>query len=98
MSGPQRHWSAKCPSIPHGHGFMAAMSWKRAGKSAWRAAREMVMRPDSSGSRRTSRPPRAYFGKPAGERTPGGGGGISPGGRGGGPPPQGEGGGGGGGG
>lgn len=35
-------------------GFIAATSWKRAGNSAWCAAREIVMRPDSSGSRSTS--------------------------------------------
>src|SRR5258706_2640677 len=86
MSGPQRHWSAKCPSIPHGHGFMAAMSWKRAGKSAWRAAREMVMRPDSSGSRSTSSTRRSYSGSSSRKSTPWCASEISPG-RGGEPPP-----------
>ena len=33
------------------HGFIAAISWKRAGNVAWRAARDIVMRPVSSGSR-----------------------------------------------
>jgi len=36
------------------HGFIAAISWNCAGNSAWRAAREMVIFPDSSGSRSTS--------------------------------------------
>jgi site-specific DNA recombinase len=35
-------------------GFIAAISWNCAGNSAWRAAREMVIFPDSSGSRNTS--------------------------------------------
>jgi site-specific DNA recombinase len=36
------------------HGFIAATNWNRAGNSACRAARETMMRPDSSGSRSTS--------------------------------------------
>ncbi len=35
-------------------GFMAATSWKRAGNSAYLAAREITIRPDSIGSRSTS--------------------------------------------
>jgi hypothetical protein len=34
-----------CPSQPQGQGFIAATSWKRAGKSAWPAAREIVIGP-----------------------------------------------------
>lgn len=36
------------------HGFIAAINWKRAGNSACRAAREITMRPVSSGSRSAS--------------------------------------------
>ena len=51
-------------------GFMAATSWKRAGKSAWRAAREMVMWPASRGSRSTSRALRSNSGSSSRKRTP----------------------------
>jgi site-specific DNA recombinase len=52
------------------HGFIAATSWKRAGKSAWCAAREMVMRPDSSGSRSTSSTERLNSGSSSRKSTP----------------------------
>ena len=42
---------------PAGKGSIAATSWKRAGNSLWRAAREMVTTPDSSGPRNTQRVP-----------------------------------------
>ena len=41
---------------------MAAMSWKRAGNSAARAARAMCTRPVSSGSRKASSAGRGYSG------------------------------------
>lgn len=51
-------------------GFIAATSWKRAGNSAWRAAREMEMRPDSSGSRSVSRTLRPNSGSSSRKSTP----------------------------
>lgn len=51
-------------------GFIAATSWKRAGKSAWRAAREMWMWPDSRGSRRTSSTRRSNSGNSSRNRMP----------------------------
>jgi site-specific DNA recombinase len=51
-------------------GFMAATSWKRAGNSAWRAAREMVIVPDSSGSRSTSSTCRSNSGSSSRNNTP----------------------------
>ncbi len=65
---------------------MAAMSWKRAGKSACRAAREIVMRPLSSGSRSTSSTWRLNSGSSSRKSTPWCASEISPG-RGGDPPP-----------
>ena len=74
------------PSWPQGQGFMAATSWQRAGNSACRAAREMVMRPLSSGSRSASRAARGYSGSSSRNRMPWCASEISPG-RGGEPPP-----------
>lgn len=51
-------------------GFIAAMSWNSAGKSACRAAREIVMRPDSKGSRSTSNTPRSNSGSSSKNKTP----------------------------
>lgn len=51
-------------------GFIAATSWNSAGNSAWRAARETVMRPDSSGSRKTSSTPRSNSGSSSRKSTP----------------------------
>jgi len=66
------------PSTPenHGkratepHGFIAATSWKRAGKSACRAARDIVIWPDSSGSRKTSNTLRSNSGNSSKNKTP----------------------------
>lgn len=52
------------------HGFIAATNWKRAGNSACLAARETMMRPDSSGSRSTSRTLRANSGSSSRNNTP----------------------------
>jgi hypothetical protein len=49
---------------------MAAMSWKRAGKSARRAALEMVIWPVSSGSRRASRAALGSSGSSSKNKTP----------------------------
>lgn len=51
-------------------GFIAATSWKRAGKSACRAARETVIWPVSRGSRRTSRTRRSNSGSSSKNKTP----------------------------
>jgi site-specific DNA recombinase len=51
-------------------GFIAATNWNCAGKSACRVAREMVMRPDSIGSRSTSSTVRANSGSSSKKRTP----------------------------
>jgi site-specific DNA recombinase len=51
-------------------GFIAASNWNSAGKSAARAARETVMRPDSKGSRSTSRTLRSNSGSSSRNRTP----------------------------
>ena len=45
---------AASPRNPHGHGFIAPTSMKRAGKTAVRAARAMRTHPSSSGCRSTS--------------------------------------------
>ena len=37
--GYLRHRPRGSPEIPHGHGFIAATNWKRAGRSPFRAAR-----------------------------------------------------------
>ena len=47
-----------------------ATSWNRAGNSAWRAAREIAMRPDSSGSRKTSSTCRSNSGSSSRNSTP----------------------------
>lgn len=52
------------------HGFIAATSWKRAGNSACRAARETLTRPDSRGWRRTSSTRRSNSGSSSRKRTP----------------------------
>ncbi len=51
-------------------GFMAASSWNWAGNSAWRAAREITMRPVSSGSRSASRAARGNSGSSSRNSTP----------------------------
>jgi site-specific DNA recombinase len=51
-------------------GFIAATSWKRAGNEALRAAREMVMRPVSSGSRSASSAARGISGISSRNNTP----------------------------
>ena len=55
---------------PQGQGFIAATSWKRAGNSHCRAAREMVTWPDSSGSRSTSSACRPHSGSSSRNSTP----------------------------
>jgi site-specific DNA recombinase len=67
-------------------GFMAAISWKRAGKSARRAALDIVICPVSSGSRRASRAALGNSGSSSRNKTPLCASEISPG-RGGEPPP-----------
>jgi site-specific DNA recombinase len=52
------------------HGFIAATSWNAAGNSAWRAAREIAMRPLSSGSRSTSSTCRSYSPSSSRNNTP----------------------------
>ena len=76
----------RLPSWPHGQGFIAATSWKRAGNSACRAARETTMRPVSSGSRSASSAARGNSGSSSRNSTPWWASEISPG-RGGEPPP-----------
>ena len=61
-SGLQRHRPEASPAQPHGHGFIAATNWKRAGKSHCRAARDTVTVPDSSGWRSTSSAVRLHSG------------------------------------
>lgn len=51
-------------------GFMAPINWKRAGNSARRAAREIVMEPDSSGSRRASSAALGNSGNSSRNKTP----------------------------
>jgi site-specific DNA recombinase len=51
-------------------GFIAATNWNRAGKIAWRAAREMWICPDSSGSRSTSSTRRSHSGNSSKNNTP----------------------------
>lgn len=68
------------------HGFIAAMSWKRAGNSARRAARAMLTRPHSSGSLSASSTRRSNSGSSSRKSTPWWASEISPG-RGSTPPP-----------
>lgn len=81
-SSPQTHgnWAT------HAHGFIAAISWNLAGNSACRAAREMTMRPVSSGSRRASSAALGYSASSSRKSTPSCASEISPG-LGGDPPP-----------
>jgi site-specific DNA recombinase len=67
-------------------GFIAATNWKRAGNVACRAAREIVMRPVSNGSRSASSARRGISGSSSRKSTPPSANEISPG-RGGEPPP-----------
>ena len=67
---PQRQRPDGSPAQPQGQGFIAAISWKRAGNSHCRAAREIVTRPDSSGSRRTSSALRDHSGNSSRNSTP----------------------------
>src|SRR5688572_32958615 len=60
--GAQRQRPEVSPRYPHGHGFMAATSWNRAGYSTWNEAREMETTPDSIGSRRLLSTRRLNFG------------------------------------
>jgi len=62
--------SGRVASWPQGHGFMAATNWKSAGNSAWRAAREMTMRPVSIGSRKASSAALGNSGNSSRKRTP----------------------------
>ena len=48
-SGRQVHSAPGSPSWPHGHGFIAAISTKRAGYVAAPPAREIVIAPSSRG-------------------------------------------------
>ena len=73
-------------TITAGQGFMAAISWKRAGNSARRAARAMVTVPLSSGWRKASSAARGNSGSSSRNSTPWCAREISPG-RGGEPPP-----------
>jgi hypothetical protein len=45
----QVHDRSEAPANPHGHGFIAAMSWNRAGKVVVRPARAMATHPSSRG-------------------------------------------------
>jgi hypothetical protein len=58
------------PRQPHGHGFIAAINWNRAGNVLCRAAREMWIVPDSSGSRSTSSVRRSHSGSSSRNSTP----------------------------
>ena len=54
----------------HKQGFIAATSWKRAGNSAWRAARATCTTPDSIGSRKVSSTWRFHSGSSSRNSTP----------------------------
>ena len=58
------------PAKPHGHGFIAATSWNRAGKLVARPAREMATRPASIGCRSASRTSRSNSGSSSRNSTP----------------------------
>ena len=58
------------PRYPHGHGFMAATSWNRAGYSTRSAARAIATTPVSSGSRSDSSTARWNSGSSSRNRTP----------------------------
>ena len=58
------------PANPHGHGFMAATSWNRAGKIAARPTRAIATRPSSIGWRSASRTSRPNSGSSSRKRTP----------------------------
>jgi site-specific DNA recombinase len=51
-------------------GFIAAINWNRAGNSAWRAARDIATRPDSSGPRSVSSTLRSNSGSSSRNNTP----------------------------
>ena len=58
------------PAKPHGHGFIAATSWKRAGNVVARPAREIATRPSSSGWRSASSTSRSNSGSSSRNSTP----------------------------
>ena len=59
-----------CPANPHGHGFIAATSWNRAGKIVARPTRETATLPSSIGWRSASRTSRPNSGSSSRNRTP----------------------------
>ena len=75
---PTRGGGSAPPSNPENHGnrateaqgFIAPMNWKRAGNSARRAAREIVIWPVSSGSRSASSAARGNSGSSSRKSTP----------------------------
>ena len=69
-SGVQWQRPLSCPSQPQGQGFIAAMNWNSAGNVHCRAAREMWITPDSSGSRSTSSTRRSHSGNSSRNSTP----------------------------
>ena len=64
------HGRSDDPAKPHGHGFIAATSWKRAGNVVARPAREIATRPASSGWRSASSTSRSNSGSSSRNSTP----------------------------
>ena len=69
-AAPQPHARSELPANPHGHGFIAATSWNRAGKIVARPTRETATRPSSIGWRSASRTSRPNSGSSSRNRTP----------------------------
>ena len=64
------HGRSDAPAKPHGHGFIAATSWKRAGNVVARPARAIATRPSSIGWRSASRTSRSNSGNSSRNRHP----------------------------
>ena len=69
--GGQVHDRSADPSWPHGHGFIAAMSWNRAGNTSARPTRTTATLPSSSGWRSASRTSRENSGSSSQNSVPG---------------------------
>ena len=69
-AGSHVHRSPSAPYRPHGHGFIAAASMKRAGYRNLERARERLTTPSSIGCRSASRTDRRYSGSSSRNSTP----------------------------
>ena len=69
-AGVQRHCCVRLPRLPHGHGFIDAISINRAGYVACAFTRVIVTKPSSSGWRSASSTSRRYSGNSSKNKIP----------------------------